>query len=210
MKEGKKEMYKKDKNEIYFPHVIPGNVLGGIEHSWKKSVNGGAKPIADLCIEPNSFFGGNVVVLGMIKEYGFYACQHRFLQEIVGFYVHDPDMVTDYGKKLLKQRFPGTTIKYEIYTDKPLTEKQMKSIKEAKQYGLDHGLAPILVDTSTASQIPNLLAAIGSGKAEKPLIVAGESVPVSPMQEEPVIFEHTGEELAARVLGGRVQPRSKR
>jgi hypothetical protein len=200
-------MYIKSTNEIYFPHIIPGSTIGGKVHTWKNNVNGGAKKIVDLCLNQNSFFGGNVLILGLIKEYGFYACQHIDTQEIIGFYVSDPHMVTELGKMLLSERFPNTTIKYEVFVETPPTPEQLKDLAEMKQYGLDHGISPIIVEKANAEEIKSCLASLSSGKAEKQM-ASVETAVIDAVEKNKIVPTHSGE-LSPSFLQGRPQPKGR-
>jgi hypothetical protein len=199
-------MYIKSTNEIYFPHIIPGAILGGKKHVWN-DVNGGAKKIVDLCLNQNSFFGGNVLILGLIKEYGFYACQHIDTQEIIGFYVSDPHMVTELGKMLIAERFPSTEIKYEVFVETPPTAAQLKDLAEMKQYGIDHGFSPLLVDKSNAEEIRALRASLSSGKAEKSM-ASVETPVIDAVEKNKIVPTHSGE-LSPSFLEGRPQPKGR-
>lgn len=192
-------MYLKQTNEIYFPHLIPTNVLGGKKHEWG-DVNGGAKTIADLSLNPNSFFGGRVNVLGLIKEYGLYACLQREANNVIGFYIHDPEQLTALGKKLVKQYFEGIKVVFEIYAEKPPTEAQKKKLAETREYYKTHGMAPELVSHSTADELVALAKAIDSGKAEKPMAEA-QSATVDAMIAEDAPHVHVGEELSSYAVG---------
>jgi hypothetical protein len=197
-------MYDKSTNEITFPHTIPTNKLGGKTHTWN-DVNGGAKMLSDLCIDPNSFWGGNVLVLGWIKQYGMYACQHKDTYQVVGFYVHDPSLLTERGKKLVKEAFPNKTVKFELYSQKQPTLEEKKKLEDMKQYYKEHGMSPVFVDTANAEELIALEKALASGKAEKPVAVV-QSETVKPMLTEPVEHEHDGSMVSPKILEGRAKP----
>jgi hypothetical protein len=99
-------------NEILFPHNIGGNRLATREYGIN-NINGGFTPIANYNIIRNSFMGGNVIQLGLVKELGFYICPHYSnMKMIVGFYIHDPEMITALGKQLLQEHYPTYKITY--------------------------------------------------------------------------------------------------
>jgi len=195
-------------NELYFPVIIPTPVLGGKRHTWKRDVNGGATMIADLCIAQNGFFGGNVVTLGLITEYGMYACLHKDAQEVVGFYIHDPEKLTELGRKLVIEAFPKKTVIFEVYREKPLTAEQIKDIQAVKQYYKDHGMSPSLVDTSNAQELKALYEAMASGKAEKPFATMAQPI-IEPMLKEDVVHEHDGSMISSKILANKVQPKRR-
>jgi len=197
-------MYYKQTNELKFPHTIPTPILGGKKHVWN-DVNGGAKKVADLCIDVNTFWGGNVILLGWIKEYGMYACPQRDTGIVLGFYVHEPDKLTELGRKLVKEAFPSYNVVFEVATEHKLTAEEIAERQRVKQYYLDHGMAPNLVDHSTAEELEGLLKALESGKAEKPMAVdAGTTV--APMLDDDVLHEHDGSLVPESFLAKRAQP----
>lgn len=187
-------MYDRSKNEITFPHIIPSRTLGGKSHTWN-DVNGGSKRLADLCIEPNTFFGGNVLILGWIKEYGMYACQQKDTGDIIGFYVHEPDKLTKVAKKMIQDYFADKTVKFVLYSPRKVTASEIKKLKELKEYYRDHGMSPNLVDTASAEELENLMKAIESGKAETPMAIA-EVQSEAPMLEQNAEHEHDGSKLS--------------
>lgn len=181
-------MYDKSTNTITFPHIMPTNRIAGKEHTFN-SINGGMTKLADLGIEQNSFLGGNVVTLGLIKEYGFYACPSIYNAEILGFYVHDPAKLTELGRNAIIERFPKYDVVFEIKTDKELTAEQIKERKAQRQRWIDEGISPEIVDHHTADELKNLLKVMQSGAAEKPMAVAEMTVQ-APSNANPEIEGH--------------------
>jgi len=188
-------MYLKRTNEIYFPHLIPTNVLGEKVHKWS-DVNGGAKNIETLGLKANSFFGGRVSVLGLIKEYGMYACQQRESNNVIGFYVHDPEQLTPLGKKLVKQYFDGIKVVFETYVEKAPTEAEKKKLAQVREKYREQGMPSELVDHSTVDELVALEKAIESGKAEKAMAVV-QSATLDAMITEDAPHIHVGEELSS-------------
>lgn len=160
-------MYNAERNEIYFPHVIVGNVLGGKEHGYN-DIDGGTVPIANVNLNRDKFWGGNCVMLGFIKAYGFYACPHYETRRIMGFYVADASRVTDLGRKLLAKAMPDCKVLFENMAEsihKPLTPEEyahkLALIEEAKQ----HGLSPALISTGTIDELEGVIRAVESGRS---------------------------------------------
>lgn len=102
-------MYDKKRNLIIFPHSIPVGILEEKQYTTN-DIDGGFTKVVDLGIVPDSFFGGNVRQLGMIKKFGFYACVDMFDNRIRGFHIHDPKKVTELGRKIVNARFKGIDI----------------------------------------------------------------------------------------------------
>ena len=158
-------MYNMTKNEITFPHIIPGNKLGGKEYGFN-DINGGMTPIANLDLVQNSFFGGNVRQLGLIKELGLYACPAFWGKQIIGFYIHDPSSLTDIAKDHLEDRFPGITICYQVDTpaEKTLTKEEQEEKERLKKEALDKGLAAETITHTTVDELKSLIDAFDSGE----------------------------------------------
>ncbi len=155
---------------IYFPHIIFGNELGGKVHTFN-DIKGGMKNLSDFNINQYKFLGGNSSKeIGLISEYGFYACPHIFdMQKIVAFYVHDPEMVTDLGKKLIQDKYPDYEIVFEKMTPtvhKVLTKEEIEKKKGLLAQIQEAGINPKLVDKSTVEELDGLLKAVESGKSE--------------------------------------------
>jgi hypothetical protein len=162
-------MYDRSNNEITFPHIIPTPVLDGINHSWR-DVDGGAITLAELKINQNKFFGGNVDRLGWIKKYGMYACKRtddKNQQTIVGFYIHDASKLTKLGREMCKKAFPTATIKFVAYDEPTVTPEEIKEYKALQKKYIDKGMSPELVKSASAEELAELERAIASGKAEK-------------------------------------------
>lgn len=200
-------MYDKSTNEITFPHIIPGGKLGGKDHTWN-DVDGGAVRVADLLIDPNKFYGGQVLVLGWIKEYGMYACQSKDTGDIVGFYVHEPDKLTKTGKKLVKEAFPSRTVKFEYYKGKHPTPEDIQKLHELREYYKANGVSPVLVERANAEELESLWKAIQSGKAEKPL-ASQEPVKQGPASNERAKLEHDGSTVSEKILKNKPKPQKR-
>jgi len=176
-------MYSKARNEITFPHVIPGNILGGKEHTFN-SVNGGTKPINKFGLVSNTFLGGRCIELGFIKEYGFYACKEREGRRILAFYADDPKNFTELGRKLISQKFEGKNVIFELYSDLPVDPIDFEKREQARKEAIENGISPEVVSHLSANEISGLLKAVQSGKAETP---AGVDQPILPtVTTEPV------------------------
>jgi len=185
-------------------------MLNGVEHAWN-SVNGGSVSISDLNISPNTFFGGNVERLGFIKEYGFYACQSLYANnKILGFYIHDPSIVTELGKKLVRAAFPSCDVVFDTYHESAMTEADYKELRSMKQDAEEHGLSPDLINHSNAVELKALISSVKSGH------VAGKVAEVSNVSESPILTKdaehlHIGGNLPSKtVLSGKMQPKGNR
>ena len=162
-------MYNAQTNEILFPHLIPGNMLGGKEHTYN-NVNGGVRNIAEFNLIGNKFFGGNVSKLGLIKEYGFYACPHREQPlKVLGFYIHDPEQMTNLGRELLQAKYPNARIvnaKITASVHRELSAEEVARKKELLKQAEENGLSAPLVSQSTVDELEGLIKASASGKSE--------------------------------------------
>lgn len=162
-------MYNAETNEIFFPLLIPGNELGGKVHTYN-DVNSGIKRIEEFNLISNKFFGGTVVKLGLIGEYGFYACPHRDIPLLIrGFYIHDPSMVTELGKKLIQSKYPNAHIVYETVSTtvhRDLTPKEIEKKKELIEKAVDGGLSAPMIKDSTIEELEGLIRASASGKSK--------------------------------------------
>lgn len=183
---------------ITFPHIILGNKLQGIEHTYN-CVNGGIKPIADFNLITNRFFGGNVVKMGFILEYGFWACPHfEKTKQILGFYIHDPLTLTPLGKKVIQAMYPGKEIVWEkvsptVHRDMSPEELQHKRdlLQQAKERGLDINQ----ITNTTIDELDGVLRAVESGHASK---VQFETVEATSDPDIPITIEHQGRRRVTR------------
>ena len=172
-------MYDKKTNTITFPHIIIRPFLAGREYTFN-DIHGGIFPIAKFNLVVDSFLGGNVDLLGLIKDYGFYLCPDRFdKQRIRGFYFPDPDMLTDAGKRLLEQHYKGVTIVYEKVSATPHKaissedmQKKIELIQEAKKYGVQ----AYEVDGASLKEVEGVLKAAKSGKSGTQTVVENRGV----------------------------------
>jgi len=199
-------MYNKQTNEITFPHIISGNILGGKVHN-SGCINGGMKMITDkpFNLIKNRFFGGNCIRLGLIKEYGFYACPHIIDQKkILGFYINDPDLVTDVGKKVIAQQYPNITINYittSCSVHRELTPDELERKKELIAQAIEKGIDAPKITDNTTEELEGLLQAINSGRAKT---AKGEDIkvtveqPVIVREEVPVNIIHRGGKITAK------------
>lgn len=178
---------------ITFPHIILGNKLQGIEHTYN-CVNGGIKPIADFNLKTNKFFGGNVLRMGFVKEYGFYACPHFELSKLIlGFYIHDPVTLTELGRRIIKEMYPGKEIVWEKVSPtvhRDMTPEELQRKRELIEQAKERGVQESQISNSTIEELDGVLRAIDSGHAQKVQFV-GEPVPTAD-RTLPVTIEHKG------------------
>lgn len=171
-------MYNQKTNEIYFPHIIPGNVLDDKKHTFN-NINGGIINIEKHNLIRNKFFGGNVTKLGLISEYGFYACPHYERPGvIVGFYIHDPDKITDKGKKLIEQKYPDMKVVYKQITvsaHRKMTPEEMEKKAKLIDEAIKSGATTASVTNANVEELEGLLKAQASGKSNSKVIVEGSS-----------------------------------
>lgn len=164
-------MYGRSKNEIVFPDLIVGNCLGGIEHTMKFKF-AGMKPIGDFGYTTNNFYGGRCTEMLFIKEYGFYACKQKNENKIIGFYIHDPHIVTELGKKLIKEYYGSKTVIFANKGDLPVTKEDMKEREAAIKEAVAEGYDLDLISHMTALQIKDLIKVIrfekSKAKAQEP------------------------------------------
>lgn len=161
-------MYDKNKKVLAFPHLIPGDTLGGRQHVFN-NINGGMKRLADFNLIRNKFFGGNVEVFGKVKEYGFYLCPHYETKRILGFYIYDPSTVTERGKELIQQRYPDTKIIWDKLApiDKPISAEDMEKRKGLIEKAKEKGAKDAEINNATLDELDGLLQAMESGKGAR-------------------------------------------
>ena len=177
---------------ITFPHIILGNKLQGVEHTYN-CVNGGIKPIADFNLKANKFFGGNVVKMGFVLEYGFWACPHfEQTKLILGFYVHDPITLTELGKRIIKEMYPGREIVWDKVSPtvhREMTSDELQRKRELIQQAKERGVQESQVNNQTIEELDGLLRAFDSGHATKVQFVGAPEPTADP--DLPVTIEHT-------------------
>ena len=182
-------MKNKQTMTIMFPHVIPGITLAGKQHTYN-NINGGMKPLSDFNLKVNDFMGGNCgKMLGLIEEYGFYACPHFEQRKLIAFYIDDPSKVTELGKKMIEQTYPEYRVIYERVADNVhtvVTEEMIKRKMSLLNDVKDRGLNPKYVDKTTAEELEGYLAAVDSGKVGK----AVQQIPAMESNDEPVMISH--------------------
>lgn len=201
-------MYDKAKNRITMPHTVPMPVLDGKKYTYN-DINGGTVRIADLNIATNTFWGGNVLVVGMINDLGFYACPSRYDNTVHGFYIHDGSIVTEKGKAVLANRFPGVEIVYEKEPEESVTPEEIKHHKELKAEALKYGIAAQQVTSVSAQELEGLIKSMASGiDATKNIMM--EAPDVSSYSEEMVHVGQNGEERVSAEQRAMVESRSKR
>lgn len=173
-------------NTLTFPHVIVGDKLGGKAHVFN-SINGGFVSIADLNLTHNTFFGGNVDKLGIVKEYGFFICPSRWNNQVLGFYVHDPDKVTELGKSLIQAKYPDYVIDYQPVCEKKMTKEEFARWQELKREAAEKGVA---ADEITHLSADGLVAVIATlEKGVNPNAHYAETPPVvAPVSKKPTII----------------------
>ena len=199
-------MYDRSKKEITFPHLIPGNKLAGKTYT-PNDINGGMTKPADLGIDVNSFYGGRVIMLGWNTQLGLYICPSWEDQRYaLGFYVHDASKLTLAGREALIQRFPEDTVIFERELPSELTAEEKQRLLEAKQFYVDHGIAPSIVSTSTEEELINLLKVNAAGQAEKIRAVAEQVEPEAYAPD--AVKVHDGSQLPDKVLANRVQAKT--
>lgn len=185
-------MFESNKNKITFPHIIPGNKLGDKAFTFN-DVNGGATRIAAMGIERNDFYGGAVISLGYVKELGFYICPHFQSGVILGFYIHDPATVTDYGKELIAKRFPGVKVEYVFYTTDRLTQEQIAERKAEKLRFMEMGVGPEIANHASAEQL-KIMVKVMEANAKSPELKkkfiedTGESTQSAPYEPDPEVY----------------------
>ncbi len=182
-------MYNPKKKTLVFPHFILGNAIGGKEHTWN-NVNGGVKRLADFNIIRNKFLGGNVEIMGFIKEYGFFACPHfEKTQLILGFYIHDPSIVTDLGKKLIQEKYPDANILWDKVAPtvhKQVSQEEIDRRKKLQAEAIANGAKAEYITHATADELDGLLQAISSGKGKRAVI----EEPAAEVDDRPVVVQH--------------------
>lgn len=165
-------MYDRGKNIIMFPHTIPGNKLDGKVFSFN-DIQEGLKPIADFGLVQNSFFGGNVKSIGFVSEYGFYVCPSYWNKTILGFYIADPNQLTDKGKKVIESFFRGVEVVYKIYDQdsNKLSEEEQKRRVELRKEAQEVGLGAEVITRATAAELRGLIDTFKSGKSDAKVLV---------------------------------------
>ena len=132
----------KNPKQIVFPHTISGAILNGKLYKWN-DVNSGAKPIGAFGLTTNTFWGGRVNMLGFIKELGFWVCLDKHdpnKQKVLGFYLANPDEVTELGKVIIQGVFPQNEIIYMDIDDLPASVEDMSERRKVEQEAMDIGV----------------------------------------------------------------------
>lgn len=181
------------KKTLSFPHLIPGNVLGTRVHT-QDDINGGIRKVVSfgnqpgemVVVQQNEFYGGRVELVGLIKEYGFYACIDYTDGKVIGFYIYNGADVTAIGRKLLEQRYPDYTIFYEgDPTIAPLTDAEIAR-KAALKLQLTKPPFSVNMEElryNNIGELEGLIRALTSGKTTQKLFE------IEPTAVEPVIGE---------------------
>ena len=158
-------MFNPNTNEISFPHVIPGCILGGKTHTYN-SINGGIKVLSNMNLIRNRFMGGNIEKLGLISEYGIYACPHYMTKRILGFYIPASESLTEEGKRVLLDRYPNAKLLgvtngaiHKVLTTEE-TQKKAQLISDA----VERGAVKAQVEGNTIDELDGLIKALDSGK----------------------------------------------
>jgi hypothetical protein len=192
-------------NEICFPHIVPGDTLGGIRYVWN-NCNGGAKPIGAFGFTTNTFMGGQCLILGFIKELGIWGCQDKTNRGILrAFYLDDPDIITEYGKQMIQQALPTKTILYIKYDKLPKTKVDKDRLTKAQKDAEIEGIEPHIVSRASAETLESLIKARRYEKQQeelaKPIIppVVEESKPVVPKKPRAVSPKVTTGEVVAKI-----------
>lgn len=191
-------MYDKTKQVLSFPHFIMGNVLNNKKHVFN-DINGGMKQLADFNLVRNKFLGGNVELFGKVKEYGFYICPHYENKTVLGFYIHDPSIVTELGKKIVQERYPDAKIVWEKVApiDKQLSAAEIKKRKELIDKAKEKGANESEVSHATLDELDGLLQAMDSGKASR-AVVEMAGVDASDKNKKVVIRHNSKAQTKAR------------
>lgn len=193
-------MFDRKKMTITFPHIITGDILLGRKYTWD-DVRGGSKKLADLGIDRNSFFGGQIVYLGLIADLGFYACPHFISNKILGFYVHDVNSLTDKGKRALTERFSDCTVIFETVVEQPkgITKEEIENRNNLREELKKYGIAPEMVTHTNAEGLKAMLDAVISGEAKTKMAVQEEDV-YTPLEENPTIVKGMASTKRTRVM----------
>lgn len=174
-------MYDKKHGTMWFPHFVPGHKMNGIVFT-KNDIDGGMKELKEFNDEKgnpltvNSFLGGKVSRIGLIKKYGFYLCPtsspantNNKVQrgEVLGVYVDKGNDLTAEGKKFIQDRFPTMEIYWEGKPDYS-TEEAQKADAERKraliQELVDMGHSPNKFNSYTVEELKDAIKVIDSGK----------------------------------------------
>ena len=189
-------MYDRMKNELTFPHIIAGDTVNGKKHTFN-SINGGIKMISDspFHLIRDLFFGGSVIHLGLITEYGFYACPYYDSEiRIVGFYIHDPQFLTPLGKKIIEELYPSAKIYYtavSVSPDRTFTPEELEHKKKLVEE-IQNCSEPIqTVDGLNLEELEGLVKVVKSGKQKdkngNPIRVVVDST-VTSVDDVPVLI----------------------
>lgn len=160
-------MFNSEKNEISFPHVIPGNKFDGKIHTFN-SIDGGTISLSSLNLIRNRFLGGNIEFLGLMKLYGIYACPHYETKIIYGFYIPNPETLTKLGKNALLKHYPGATITGMTMTKIKSAISEEEKTKKAKLIvkAVELGAMEADVNSNTIDELDGLIRSLNSGKAK--------------------------------------------
>ena len=170
---------------VRFPYTILGDELDGKKHDYN-SINGGMIQLEDLGLKRNRFFGGNVTELGLITEYGFYACPRSIdvagttmKREIVGFYVHDGEQVTELGRKVLTERLPDCDIRWskeDVKQPRVMTAEEIERRNALIAKASESGAPADVFNLMSTTQIQDYINLLKAGKNEKAQVQMAEPV----------------------------------
>lgn len=197
-------MYNKSTNEITFPHIIGGKFLNKTE-IMPNAMCGGVKMIteAPFNLFRNQFFGGNVTRLMFMPEYGFYGCPHYMdIKNILGFYIHDPEVITAKGRQAIEAQYPNVKIRYITTSCTPhreFTKEEMAHKQELIAEAIEKGAKAPAIENNTPDELEGLLRALDSGKAKAKdgsdlKVMVEEVLPVA--DNVPVKIIHRGRQTA--------------
>jgi hypothetical protein len=109
--------------------------------------------------------------MGFIKELGFWGCLNKWDSEktaLCGFYLDNPKTVTEYGKKVLAERFQGKTLLYIMFDELPKEVVDEKELAVLRKKAVEMGVSIEAVANAKRESIENLIEAKEFDKKNEP------------------------------------------
>jgi hypothetical protein len=171
-------------NTLAFPHIVSGCKLAGKEFT-ANGFSGALIPLAKFNIIQHKFFGGNIEYLKEMTDYGFYACPDMHVKtRINGFYIPNPNMVTDKGRVALAEHYPGVHIVYEKVSATPnrdMTTEELKHKLELIEEAKEKGVSPVILQGASVVQIEDAIKTQEAGKSGQKVEISAGVVTEGPV-----------------------------
>lgn len=191
---------------IYFPGIINSATLGGRKFGYNDIKSGVMLKLADMNLDPNRFYGGRCDILGLVPEYGFYACIEMEPKEVIGFYVSDPEKVTPRGQELIRAFYADREVSFLPKSERVMTKEERERRKELKLRAMEMSIETGLLDSYSADELEELIKQASLPRADKPGGIPEPNY-VGPVDPNPTHFADPDQGRPPKILKGRMNPR---